>query len=65
MNEAFAGLRSGLRSLGRRETRAGGLRVDLILREEALLSLLLLADSRRLLFDLAAFSEFEDITLVD
>ena len=64
-NETFAGLRRKLRSLGRRVARAGGLRDDLFLREEASLSLLLLADRRRLLFDLVALSEFEDIALVD
>ena len=39
-----------------------GLRVDLF-REDASLSFLLVADRRRL-FDLVAFSEFEDITLL-
>ena len=61
LNETFAGLQRGLRSLGQRKARAGGLRVDLFLREEASLSLLLMADRRHLLFDLVAFSEFEDI----
>ena len=63
-NETFAGLRRKLRSLGQREARASGLRVDLFLREEASMSLLLLADRRRL-FGLVAFSEFEGIALVD
>ena len=59
------GLRRKLRSLGQRVARAGGLRDDLFLREKASLSLLLLADRRRLLFDLVALSEFKDIALVD
>ena len=61
LNETFAGLQRGLRLLGQRKARAGGLRVDLFLREEASLSLLLMAGRRHLLFDLVAFSEFEDI----